>query len=83
MINVGGHFLSKEVGHLHYGGTHAGRVAPMPPPKPGSKAAGAAGAGAGAGGAGDAGGLRGGDQGKGGEGDGTSDWSPLKGCNDV
>lgn len=78
MINVGGHFLSKEVGPLHYGGIHAGRVAPMPPPKPGSKAAGAAGAGAG-GGAADAGGLSGGAQGKGGEGDGTSSWSPLKG----
>lgn len=72
MINVGGHFVSKQAGHLHYGGVYGTGVAPVPPPKPGSKGAGAAGAG-GAGGAG------GGDQGKGGKGEGGSEWTPLKG----
>ncbi|XP_029306108.1 synaptopodin 2-like protein [Cottoperca gobio] len=72
MINVGGHFVSKQAGQLHYVGLNTKGGAPVPPPKPGSK-----GAGAGAG----AGGLGGGDHGKGGqgEGEGHSEWSPLKG----
>lgn len=76
MINVGGHFVSKQAGQLHFGGIHAGGGPPVPPPKPGSKGAGAGGAG-GAGGTGGAGGVGGGDHGKGGE--GASEWSPLKG----
>uniref|UniRef100_A0A3Q0S0J1 Myozenin 1 n=1 Tax=Amphilophus citrinellus TaxID=61819 RepID=A0A3Q0S0J1_AMPCI len=63
MINLGGHFVSKE----------AGRLAPVPPPKPGSKGAGRAG---GAGGAGSAGGAGVGE--KDGKGEGGSEWSPLK-----
>lgn len=74
MINLGGHFVSKQNVHLYFGGAQAGGVggAPVPPPKPGSKGAG--GAGGGAGGAGGAGGLAGGVGGEGG-----SEWSPLKG----
>ncbi|TKS85828.1 Myozenin-1 Calsarcin-2 [Collichthys lucidus] len=78
MINVGGHFLSKDVGQLRYGGMQVGGVAPVPPPKPGSKGAGGAGGAEGAGGAGGVGGLGGGEQGTGGTG-GASEWSPLKG----
>lgn len=73
MINVGGHFLSKEAGQLNFVGIHPGGGAPVPPPKPGSKGTGAAG------GAGDAGGLGGSDHGKAGKGEGASVWSPLKG----
>lgn len=72
MINVGGHFVSKQVGQLQYGGIHIGGGAPVPPPKPGSK-------GVGAGGAASAGRLGGGDSGKDGKGEGASEWSPLKG----
>lgn len=73
MINLGGHFLSKDSGQLHFVGLHPGGGAPVPPPKPGSKGAGG---GAGAGGAG---GLAGGDHGQGGKGDGGSASSSLKG----
>ncbi|XP_040906265.1 myozenin-1a [Toxotes jaculatrix] len=73
MINLGGHFVSKQAEHLHYGGIHGVGGAPVPPPKPGSKGAGGAG---GVGGVGGAGGLGGGDLGKG---EGASEWSPLKG----
>lgn len=78
IINVGGHFVSKQVG-LNFVGMHGKGGAPVPPPKPGSKCAGAgAGTGAGAGDGAGAGGQGGGDHGKeGGEGD--SVWSPLKG----
>lgn len=72
MINVGGHFLSKESG-LNFVGIHPGKGAPVPPPKPGSKGTGAPG------GAGDAEGLGGSEHGKAGKGEGASDWSPLKG----
>lgn len=65
MINVGGHFLSKEAG-LNFVGIHPGGGAPVPPPKPGSKGTGA-------------GGLGGSDHGKAGKGEGASVWSPLKG----
>ncbi|KAM3606760.1 uncharacterized protein V6R79_022775 [Siganus canaliculatus] len=75
MINVGGHFLSKENVHLRYGGG----VAPVPPPKPGSKGAGGAGGAGEAAGAGGAGGQGGEDHGHGGKGEGSSEWSPLKG----
>ncbi|XP_040033860.1 myozenin-1a [Gasterosteus aculeatus] len=75
MINVGGHFISKQVGLQHFGGPGAGRGPPVPPPKPGSKGAGAGGAGD----AGGAGGLGGGDLGKGEQGEGASEWTPLKG----
>lgn len=44
IINVGGHFVSKQIGLQHFGGIHAGG-APVPPPKPGSKGAGAGGGG--------------------------------------
>lgn len=64
MINVGGHFVSKQVGP-HYIGINAGGGPPVPPPKPGSKGA------EGAGGQGE------GDHGKGEKGSG--EWSPLKG----
>ncbi|XP_075932047.1 myozenin-1a [Anarhichas minor] len=69
IINVGGHFVSKQIGLQHFGGIYAGG-APVPHPKPGSK-------GAGAGGAGGAGGLGGGDHGIGekGEGGGSDDAS--------
>ena len=70
MINVGGHFLSKDSGQLHFVGLQAGGGAPVPPPKPGSK---------GAGGAGGAGGQGEGDHGKDEKGHGASEWSPLKG----
>lgn len=73
MINVGGHFLSKEAG-LNFVGIHPGGGAPVPPPKPGSK-------GTGAGGAGDAGGLSGSDHGKAGK--GASALSPLKGWHPI
>lgn len=76
IINLGGHFLSKDSGKLHFVGLHPGGGAPVPPPKPGSKGAGG---GAGAGGAGGAGGLAGGDHGQGGKGDGGSASSSLKG----
>ncbi|KAK5908707.1 hypothetical protein CgunFtcFv8_016740 [Champsocephalus gunnari] len=78
IINVGGHFVSKQVG-LNFVGMHGKGGAPVPPPKPGSKGAGAgAGTGAGAGDGAGADGQGGGDHGKeGGEGD--SVWSPLKG----
>lgn len=78
MINVGGHFVSKQAGQLQYGGIHIGGGPPVPPPKPGSKGVGAGGAG-GAGVAGSAGGVGGGDHGKGGLVEGDSEWSPLKG----
>lgn len=71
MINVGGHFLSKEAGHINFIGLHPGGGAPLPPPKPGSKGVGAKGAGS----AGDAGTLGG----KAGKGEGASGLSPLKG----
>ncbi|KAF3708035.1 Myozenin-1 Calsarcin-2 [Channa argus] len=76
MINVGGHFVSKQAGSQQYG-VHIGGGAPVPPPKPGSKGVGV-GAGA-AGGAGGAGGMGGGEQGKGGKGEGASELSALKG----
>ncbi|XP_039995818.1 myozenin-1a [Xiphias gladius] len=82
MINVGGHFVSKQPGKLHFVGLHTGGGAPVPPLKPGSKGAGGAGGAGGAKGAGGArgaGGLDGGDHGKGGKGEGASEWSPLKG----
>lgn len=41
MINVGGHFLSKEAGHLNFVGLHPGGGPPVPPPKPGNKRMGA------------------------------------------
>ncbi|XP_034407952.1 myozenin-1a [Cyclopterus lumpus] len=70
MINVGGCFVSKQVGLQTFGGMHGrGGGAPVPPPKPGSKGARAGGAG----------GLGGGDHGNGGQGEGASEWSPLKG----
>lgn len=56
MINLGGHFLSKDSGQLHFVGLYPGG-APVPPPKPGSK-----GVGGSAGGAGGAGGSSEGDQ---------------------
>ncbi|XP_056292320.1 myozenin-1a [Pseudoliparis swirei] len=74
VINVGGHFVSKQVGLQTFGGMSGGGGAPVPPPKPGARAGEA-------GGAGGAGGLGGGDHGKGGQGEGASDWSPLKGGN--
>lgn len=64
MIVVGGHFVSKQVGQLHYGGINAGGGPPVPPPKPGSKGAEVAEHG-------------GGEHGKDGKGEGG--WSPLKG----
>lgn len=67
-INIGGHFVSKEVGQVQYGGILIGGGAPVPPPKPGSK-------GARAGGAGSCG-LSGGDHGKG---EGASEWSQTGG----
>lgn len=75
MINVGGHFLSKEAGHINFIGLHPGGRAPLPPPKPGSKGAGAKGAGS----AGDAGTLGGSDHEKAGKAEGASGLSPLKG----
>lgn len=77
MINLGGHFVSKQAGHLNFVGLQSGGGAPVPPPKPGSKGAGAGGAG-GAGAAGGAGGVGVGEHGKGG-GEGAGAWSPLKG----
>ncbi|KAM6923056.1 myozenin-1a isoform 2-T2 [Lycodopsis pacificus] len=53
IINVGGHFVSKQIGLQHFGGLYAGG-APVPPPKPGSKGAGAGGAGGAGGGSNDA-----------------------------
>lgn len=76
MINLGGHFVSKETGRLNFVGLQTGGLAPVPPPKPGSKGAGRAG---GAGGAGSAGGAGGGVDEKDGKGEGGSEWSPLKG----
>ncbi|XP_053732040.1 myozenin-1a [Synchiropus splendidus] len=69
MINLGGHLVSKQAGHLNYTGLRIGEGPPVPPPKPGSKSGGAGGA------AGDAGG----DQGQVGKGEEGSGWSPLKG----
>lgn len=69
MINVGGHFVSKQAGQLQYGGIHIGGGAPVPPPKPGSKGVGAVGAG----------GVGGGDHGKGGLVEGASELSSQKG----
>lgn len=65
-INVGGHHVSKETGHLYLGATSMGGRAPVPPPKPGSKGTGAGGA-DGVGGAGE-GGLAGDLKGSKGEG---------------
>ncbi|KAM6997366.1 myozenin-1a [Tautogolabrus adspersus] len=76
IINVGGHFVSKQPGQVHMVGMHGFGGPPVPPPKPGSKGAGGVG---GAGGAGGAGGLGGGDQGTGGQGEGASERSSLKG----
>ena len=45
MITVGGHFVSKQTGHVHYGAMQTGGGPPVPPPKPGRKHAGAGGAG--------------------------------------
>lgn len=73
IINLGGHFVSKESGRLNFVGLQTGG-APVPPPKPGSKGAGGTG---GASGAGSAGGVGVGE--KGGKGEGSSEWSPLKG----
>ncbi|XP_020508776.1 myozenin-1a isoform X1 [Labrus bergylta] len=67
IINVGGHFVSKQPGQVHIMGVHGFGGAPVPPPKPGSK------------GAGGEGGLGGGDQGKGGQGQGAYEKSSLKG----
>lgn len=75
MINVGGHFLSKEAGHLNFVGLHPGGGPPVPPPKPGSKSAGAKEGAAGAG----AGGLGGGNLEKTGKGEGGGEGSSLKG----
>ena len=76
-ISVGGHYLSKQAGHLHFGGLHGIGGAPVPPPKPGSHGIGGAG---GAGSAGGAGGLGGGEHGKAGKGDASaSESSALKG----
>lgn len=69
MINVGGHFLSKEAGHLNFVGLHPGGP-PVPPPKPGSKRMGAK----------EGGGGQGvGDLEKTGKGEGDGDSSSLKG----
>lgn len=76
MINVGGHFLSKEAGHLNFVGLHPGGGPPVPPPKPGSKGAGAKEAGAGE--AGGAGGQGGGNLEKTGKGEGGDEGSSLK-----
>uniref|UniRef100_A0A3Q3WC81 Myozenin 1a n=1 Tax=Mola mola TaxID=94237 RepID=A0A3Q3WC81_MOLML len=76
MINVGGHFLSKQAGQLNFVGLNLGKGAHFPPPKPGNKGARTKGAG----GAGDAGRLGGSDHRKAGKGEGTSTISPLKGC---
>lgn len=70
MINVGGHFLSKEAGHLNFVGLHSGG-APVPPPKPGSKRTGAK--------EGGGGGQGGGEIEKTGKGEGGGDSSSLKG----
>lgn len=67
MINIGGHFVSKQAEQLHFGGIHAGGGAPVPPPKPGNKGVGAGVV------------LGGVDHEKGGKGEGASEWSPLKG----
>ncbi|XP_003963923.1 myozenin-1a [Takifugu rubripes] len=72
MINVGGHFLSKEAGHLNFVGLHPGGGPPVPPPKPGSKRTGAKGEG-GAGGQGES------DLEKTGKGEGGGGSSSLKG----
>ena len=71
MINVGGHFLSKEAGHLNFVGLHPGGGPPVPPPKPGSKTTGAKQEGAG--------GQGGGNLEKTGKGDGDSEGSSSKG----
>lgn len=72
MINVGGHFLSKEAGHLNFVGLHPGGGPPVPPPKPGSKRTGAKGEG-GAGGQGES------NLEKTGKGEGGGESSSLKG----
>lgn len=72
MINVGGHFLSKEAGRLNFVGLHPGGGPPVPPPKPGSKRTGAKGEG-GAGGHGES------DLEKSGKGEGGGESSSLKG----
>lgn len=74
IINLGGHFVSKDSGRLNFVGLQTGGGAPLPPPKPGSKGAGGT---RGASGAGSAGGVGVGE--KGGKGEGSSEWSPLKG----
>lgn len=71
MINVGGHFLSKEAGHLNFVGLHPGGGPPVPPPKPGSKGTGAK--------EGGAGGQGGGNLEKTGKGGGGGEGSSLKG----
>ncbi|XP_041645787.1 myozenin-1a [Cheilinus undulatus] len=70
MINLGGHFVSKQPGQVHIVGMYGIGGAPLPPPKPGSKDAG---------GAGGAGGLGGGDHGKGVQVEVGSEKSSLKG----
>uniref|UniRef100_A0A3Q3W5Y0 Myozenin 1a n=1 Tax=Mola mola TaxID=94237 RepID=A0A3Q3W5Y0_MOLML len=45
MINVGGHFLSKQAGQLNFVGLNLGKGAHFPPPKPGNKGARTKGAG--------------------------------------
>uniref|UniRef100_A0A1A7WXL3 Myozenin 1a n=1 Tax=Iconisemion striatum TaxID=60296 RepID=A0A1A7WXL3_9TELE len=77
IINVGGHFVSKESGHPYLGAIHLGGGAPVPPPKPGSKGVGGAGGAGGAGGTGGAGGLSGDDKEI--RGDGISGRSSQKG----
>lgn len=72
MINVGGHFLSKEAGRLNFVGLHPGGGPPVPPPKPGSKRTGAKGEG-GAGGQGES------NLEKKGKGEGGGESSSLKG----
>lgn len=74
-INVGGHHVSKEHGHMYLGVIPVGG-APVPPPKPGSKGVGAGGAGSGFGTDGAGG------QGRGeslGNGQGAGEWSSQKG----
>ena len=75
MINVGGHFLSKQAGHLNFVGLNLGKGTHVPHPKPGNNDA----VTKEAGGPGVAGGLSGSDHGKAGKGEGTSAISPLKG----
>uniref|UniRef100_A0A3P9IDS6 Myozenin 1 n=1 Tax=Oryzias latipes TaxID=8090 RepID=A0A3P9IDS6_ORYLA len=73
-INVGGHHVSKEHGHMYLGVIPVGG-APVPPPKPGSKGVGAGGAGSGFGTDGAGGQGRGDSLGNGQE---AGEWSSQK-----